>query len=58
MVVEPPKPIKRGVSKVKKDKQIYQNYDLGIHARVWMRRSWRSVASSSMFVIILFGFSF
>jgi hypothetical protein len=58
MVVDPPKPIKGGHSKVKKDRQIYQTYDLGIHARVWMRRVWRSVSSSSMFLSIFFGFSF
>jgi hypothetical protein len=40
------------------DRQRYQTYDIGIHARVWTRRAWRSVASSSMFVSILFGFSF
>jgi hypothetical protein len=36
----------------------YQTYDRGIDARVWTRSAWRSVASSSMFVSILFGFSF
>jgi hypothetical protein len=40
------------------DRQIYQMYDPQIHARVWTRRVWRSVVSSSMFVSIFFGFSF